>query len=133
MIVAATRAGAVAILSACAAVLVRWGSPSLGAVAGAQAVLGPAVVVGSATAAASTWLASLAVALTARDRLTAAAFGLTAGVFAAGPTFPHALATRVAGAAAGLVAAYGAARLPRAASIAAVAVGAAALGLAAVS
>ncbi len=43
----------------------RWGSTSLEAIAGAQAVLGPAGLVGSSTAAASAWLAGLAVLLAA--------------------------------------------------------------------
>ena len=133
ILVAATRVGGVAVLLACTAVLVRWGSPSLAAVAGAQAVLGPAVLVGSATAVASTWLASFAIALTARDRLTAGAFGLAAGAVAAGPTFPHAFGTRLLGAAIGVAVAYGAHRLPRTAPAAAVAIAAGALVLAALA
>lgn len=62
-LVLASRAGAVAALLATSAVLVRWGSPSLTAVAGDQAVLGPAIVVGSTAAAASAWLAAAAIVL----------------------------------------------------------------------
>jgi hypothetical protein len=129
-VVAATRAGGLAALLACTSVLVRWGSPSLAAVGGAQAVLGPAVLVGTATAAA-TWLASLALVLSARDRLTAGAFGLAAAALAAGPSLPHALATKAVGAVVGVGAAYAATRLPRHASLAAVVLAAAAVVLAA--
>jgi hypothetical protein len=48
-----------------AAALLRWGSPALGAIAGAQAVLGPAGWTGSSTAVASAWLGALALVLAA--------------------------------------------------------------------
>ncbi len=60
-----TLAGAAA-LGAVAAMVARWGTPDLGAVAGDQAVLGPAVTVGPAAAAASSALAALALLLVAR-------------------------------------------------------------------
>ena len=52
-----------AVLLAGLAVFERWGTPSLEAVAGAQAVLGPGGVVGPAAAAASTWFAAAALVL----------------------------------------------------------------------
>ena len=64
--VAAGRVAAgVAAVLALASVLVRWGSPSLEALAGAQAVLGPAGTVGSTAAAASAWCAAAALVLAA--------------------------------------------------------------------
>lgn len=56
----AARLRAIAGAMACTAVLVRWGSSSLGAIAGAQAVLGPAGWTGDAAGIASAWLAALA-------------------------------------------------------------------------
>ncbi len=56
---------AVAVAAALVATSWRWGSTSLEAVAGAQAVLGPAGLVGPSTAAASSWLAALALVLAA--------------------------------------------------------------------
>jgi hypothetical protein len=47
------------------AACVRWGSTSLGAIAGAQAVLGPAGWTGSNLAVASAWLAAVALVLAA--------------------------------------------------------------------
>jgi hypothetical protein len=52
-----------AVLLAGIAVLQRWGSPSLDAVAGAQSVLGPGGVVGPQAAAASAWFAAAALVL----------------------------------------------------------------------
>ncbi len=55
--------GVGAVLLAGLAVLERWGSPSLEAVAGAQSVLGPGGVVGPASAAASAWFTAAALVL----------------------------------------------------------------------
>jgi hypothetical protein len=60
-----TLAGAAA-LGAVAAMVARWGTTDLGAVAGDQAVLGAAVTVGPPAAAASSALAALALLLVAR-------------------------------------------------------------------
>ncbi|MGI8984057.1 MAG: hypothetical protein ACR2HM_05935, partial [Acidimicrobiales bacterium] len=49
-----------AVLLAGVAVLQRWGTPSLDAVAGAQSVLGAGGVVGPEAAAASAWFAAAA-------------------------------------------------------------------------
>jgi hypothetical protein len=57
---AATRLRAIGSALACTAALVRWGSSSLGAIAGAQAVLGPAAWTGGGAAVASAWLAAFA-------------------------------------------------------------------------
>lgn len=65
LVVAAWRAAALPVLPALVAVSWRWGSTSLGAWAGAQAVLGPAGVVGPPRAAAACWLAATTVVLTA--------------------------------------------------------------------
>jgi hypothetical protein len=54
-----------AVLLAGIAILGRWGTPSLDAVAGAQSVLGPGGFVGPQTAAASAWFAALALVLAA--------------------------------------------------------------------
>jgi uncharacterized protein (TIGR03382 family) len=64
----------------------RWGSGSLDAMAGAQAVLGPAVSVGP-PAAAAVWCAAAAVVLAGpRQLLAHAAFGVFAGFLVAGPS-----------------------------------------------
>lgn len=98
-VVARTRAGAVAALLAATAVLVRWGGPSLSAVGGGQAVLGPAVVVGSGAAAVSSLLAALAIALVApRAWPVVVALGVVAGAVAVGPELPDDLVVRVVGA-----------------------------------
>ncbi|HEV2071801.1 MAG TPA: hypothetical protein VGR26_18615 [Acidimicrobiales bacterium] len=52
-----------AVVLAGIAVLERWGTPSLDAVAGAQSVLGPGGIVGPEAAAASAWFAALALVL----------------------------------------------------------------------
>lgn len=67
------------------ALLARWGSSSLAAVAGAQAVLGPAVVLGPPVSAASVWLATLALVVVAPVGWRAVLFGATAGLVACGP------------------------------------------------
>ncbi|MDP8987220.1 MAG: hypothetical protein M3N11_02600, partial [Actinomycetota bacterium] len=59
----ASPAAAGAVLFAGLAVLERWGTASLEAVAGAQSVLGPGGVVGPTAAAASAWLAAAALVL----------------------------------------------------------------------
>jgi hypothetical protein len=53
-------------VAAAVAMALRWGSPSLGAIAGDQSVLGPAVTVGPALAAAGAALAAAALVLAAR-------------------------------------------------------------------
>jgi hypothetical protein len=123
----ASRAGGVAALLASVATLVRWASPSLTAVAGGQAVLGPAILVGSTVTAASSWLAAAAVvaATPRRDRsphdavdelLVPAVAGVVAGALAAGPTVVDEPVVRIAGAIVGIAVALLLARLryPRA-------------------
>lgn len=78
------RRFAVCVLAVLAAT-VRWGSPSLASVAGAQAVLGPAVAVGPVLAAVSAGLAAVAVLLVAPRGWRAVPFGLAAALVAAGP------------------------------------------------
>jgi hypothetical protein len=62
---AGRRASGLAAAAALGAALVRWGSPALGAIAGAQAVVGPAGWTGSTAAVASAWLAALALVFAA--------------------------------------------------------------------
>lgn len=99
-------ASALASAGALAATLVRWGSPSLDAIAGAQAVLGPAGWTGSTSAVASAWLAGLALVLAARPRrrttrwstaLASAPFAVAAASIVAGPSSGIGFALRVAG------------------------------------
>ncbi|HVM54014.1 MAG TPA: hypothetical protein VM262_12520 [Acidimicrobiales bacterium] len=130
-VIAATPAGAATAFLATTAVLLRWGSPSLAAVGGGQAVLGPALVVGDTVAAGSAVLAALAIALLApRPVVLALALGVVAGAVAVGPEIPHDLGIRIVGAAAGAAVAVGArwlpARQPAAAALAALALVAAA-------
>jgi hypothetical protein len=80
--------GAVAVASALAASSWRWGTTSLEALAGAQAVLGPAGVVGPVPAAAGSWLAGAAVLLALGRRpepLPSAAIGVVVAAVVAGP------------------------------------------------
>lgn len=68
-----------------AAVILRWGTSSLEAVSGAQAVLGPAVLVGSPLEIASAVLAALALVLICPPGLAAVPFGAAAALLAVGP------------------------------------------------
>jgi hypothetical protein len=111
--------GAGAVLVGLAA-LGRWGSTSLAAVAGAQAVLGPAGWTGSATAVLSSWSGALALLLLAPPRLVPVlAFGLAAAELVAGPavgtgSLGGPLALRVAASAAAVAVAWACAhRVPR--------------------
>ena len=63
----------------------RWGTGSLQVAAGAQAVLGPAVVVGPELAAAGAGAGGLALLLACPGGWAAVPFGLAAGMVAAGP------------------------------------------------
>ena len=92
--VVAWRPAGLALIPAVVAGSWRWGSTSLEAVAGAQAVLGSAVTVGPTSAAVASGLAGAAVLLTAAQPagddapppfLTAAAVGASVAVVAAGP------------------------------------------------
>ena len=68
------------------AVLGRWGTSSLAALAGGQAVIGAAGATGPAVLAASAWCGAAALVLTAPARPVAAlAFGLAAADVVAGP------------------------------------------------
>jgi hypothetical protein len=62
-VVVAHPAAVGAVLLAGLAVLQRWGTPSLDAIAGAQSVLGPGGVVGPQAAATSAWFAAAALVL----------------------------------------------------------------------
>lgn len=70
----------------------RWGSTSLDALAGAQAVLGPAGWTGPAAAVASSWLAALALVLALPGRLARPAIGVAGmGGPPGAPDAPHPL------------------------------------------
>jgi hypothetical protein len=101
---AGRRTTGLASAAALVAALVRWGSPSLGAIAGAQAVLGPAGWTGSPFAVASAWLGAVALVLAAvsLDRtsmvvtaLSVAPFAIAATDVVVGPARGGALALRV--------------------------------------
>ena len=92
---------------ALAALAVRWGSTSLDAIAGAQAVLGAGGLVGPAAAVAAAWAAGAALVLAPRREWQTVAFGAASAVCVAGPSiagFGDAV-VRVAGVTAGVGAA----------------------------
>lgn len=100
----ARRSSGIAAAAALAAALVRWGSPGLGAIAGAQGVLGPAGWTGSSFAVASAWLGATALVLAAvsLDRrsvvvtaLSVSPFAIAAADLVVGPAPGGALALRV--------------------------------------
>jgi hypothetical protein len=132
---AGRRASGLAAAAALAAALVRWGSPSLGAIAGAQAVLGPAGWTGSSAAVASAWLGAFALVFAAvpLDRaswlvttLSVAPFAIAAADVVVGPAPGGALALRALGS---VVALAVTTLLARRRSLPVVAVGAGALAL----
>ena len=128
-------AGGVGALVALAC-LVRLGSSSLPALAGAQAVLGPAGLSVSAAAASSAWLSAAALLAAAPAGIAGLAFGAAAGAVVAGPApgTPAGLGVRVAAGAAGAGLAWLAgARLARRPRPLAPALGAAAVVLAALA
>lgn len=108
-------AGLVSVVAGLGAAL-RWGTGSLRVAAGAQAVLGPAVVVGPELAAAGAGAGGIALVLAAPAGWAAVPFGLAAGLLAAGPaaaTGPDA-AVRFGAGVLGIAAAWTAGRfLPR--------------------
>ena len=100
------------------ATTVRWGSGWLVAVTGAQAVLGPALVVGPTAAAASSWLAAASLVMAVPDGsiVVAAASGASAALLLAGPggwggVAPRLVATVVLVAGAALIGRSGRTRL----------------------
>lgn len=130
-----TVAGVGALVAA--SLTIRYGTSSLAAAAGAQAVLGPGALVGDPLTAASAWLGALALAFVGRRGLPILAFGLAAGAVVAGPDVagPIEFAVRAGGALGGVTIAWAAARyIPRrrarwtAAVLAGLAVAAAAAG-----
>jgi len=92
-----SRASTAAPVFACLASVVRWGSSSLGAIAGAQAVLGPAGWTGDIAAVASAWCTAVALVAgaPAGPALLALPFGVAAADVVAGPAPGGALAVRV--------------------------------------
>lgn len=91
---------------------IRYGASSLGAVAGAQGVLGPALATGDPYSVAAAWTGALALAFVGPRGLPVLAFGLAAGAVVAGPdvSTPVSLAIRIGGALIGLALAGAAAR-----------------------
>ena len=89
------------------ALAVLWGSTSLDAISGAQAVLGPGGLVGPAVAAVATWAAGVALVFAGPRRWEAAAFGASAALAVAGPSIADAgdLVVRAAGTGLGVTAA----------------------------
>jgi hypothetical protein len=115
-------ASALAAAGALAATLVRWGSPSLEAIAGAQAVVGPAGWTGSNVAVAAVWLAGAALVLASRPRrrgtplstaIAAAPFAVAAADVVVGPSAGGAIVLRVAGSVVAVVLAVAASRWRR--------------------
>ena len=99
-------ASALAAAGALVATLVRWGSPSLEAIAGAQTVLGPAGWTGSNAAIAAAWLAGAALVLASRPRRRAtrrqtafavAPFAVAAADVVVGPSSGGAIVFRIVG------------------------------------
>ena len=119
---------------AVAAATIRWGSGWLVAISGAQAVLGPAVVVGPAAAAASSWLAAACLVIAVPDRsiVPAVGVGVVAALLAAGPGGWDGVAVRALASVLAVAAAIGVARIGhvRMRAIGAVGLAALALGLA---
>lgn len=105
------------------AVLGRWGTTSLSALAGLQAVVGPAGLRGEGVGAASSWVAALALVVACAAltrRWPAAALGLLAGLLVAGPAAvdPAHAGIRAAGALVGsVVAVFVAGRASRRAAL----------------
>jgi hypothetical protein len=138
-VVVGSPAAVGAVLFAGLAVLERWGTDSLGAVAGAQSVLGPGGLVGPTAAAASAWFAAGALVLASpssgRNRadatsptdddgarsprrrpapaalMTALATGSAAAVAVAGPQYVTGLGLRLGATAAAVALAAGVASL----------------------
>lgn len=103
-------AGVAALVAA--SLTIRYGASSLGAAAGAQGVLGPALSTGDPYSVAAAWSGGLALAFVGPRGLPVLAFGLAAGAVLAGPVVsgPASLGIRIAGALLGLALAAAAAR-----------------------
>jgi hypothetical protein len=108
---AGRRSSGLAAAGALGAAMVRWGSPSLDAIAGAQSVLGPAGWTGSSAAIASAWLGAVALVLATRSigagsttarALAAAPFAAAAADVVIGPSAGLAVLLRVVAAAVAL-------------------------------
>jgi hypothetical protein len=119
LLAAGPQPGLLAVLAVLASRL-RWGSSDLDAIGGAQAVLGPAILVGPAAGAASAVLATIAVVLVATrsgerwpDVAAAAGLGVLAATLAAGPQVAGGAgaAVRFGAAVVGVVAAIGVATI----------------------
>jgi hypothetical protein len=92
---------------AAASVLVRWGSSSLGALAGDQAVIGAAGWTGPIALVLSSWCAAVAIVIaTPRGVLPALAFGLAAASVVAGPGVGGPVVVRIVASAVAVAAAW---------------------------
>jgi len=130
-VVAGRRVATGTIAVVAVAVAVRWGSTSLEAVGGAQAVLGPAALTGPVAGGLSSLLGALALVLVAPGgNLRAASVGAAAGLLAAGPGGTGGIAVRVASTVVFVVLCLLARHLPGWRLPLALGVGAVALGLA---
>lgn len=96
-----------AVLLAALSVVTRWGTGSLAALAGGQAVVGPAGLFGTGAAVGSAWYAGVAIVLVSPGGWLAVPFGVAAGLLVAGPAIasPATAGVRAAGAVAGVGAA----------------------------
>lgn len=96
-VVLAYPAGIATAVLVAVATAARWGAPWLGAIGGAQAVLGPGGLVGPEAAAASAWLgaAALVLATPGRSYLAAIALGTTAAFLVAGPAGTGGILVRI--------------------------------------
>lgn len=112
-------------LAAVLAALARFGTTSLAGLAGAQAVLGPAIAVQPAVGAAGSALSALACVAVAPKGWRGVPLGLLAGVVALGPsaTAPDDALFRFTGIVAGMAAVVLMPRPPRLAALAAAALG----------
>jgi hypothetical protein len=102
-----------AVLLAALSVVARWGTGSLAALAGGQAVVGPAGLFGTAAAVGSAWYAGVAIVLASPGGWLSLPFGVSAGLLVAGPAVasPATAGVRAVGAAVGVAAAVLAPRL----------------------
>jgi hypothetical protein len=94
-VVAWDSVAAGALLASTVALAARLGSTSLPALAGAQAVLGPAVMTRPPAAAASSAMVAAAILLVAPNGVRAIPFGLAAALLVAGPAAGDATAVAV--------------------------------------
>ena len=134
-VVLASPVGAASAALVAVATSLRWGTAWLVPLGGAQAVLGPALLVGPASAAAASTLGAAALIVGAPPSpAAAAALGTTAALLVAGPAGASGVVVRVLATVVAVGLAYGAGRIGRfrVRTLVALALAALAVGLAAV-